>query len=264
MHKPWILTDPFHPNMATRIDGRYYLFTVSFKGIHKIIQMATSATLDGPWHVRAEPVIDLGPPDTFEGYHIDTPTAWWFADRGEILVFYMGYPSAAQADQPHSPFGSVDAVAVMKPDDPVARKLGPVLRPSALPGHWTTGWAGGLQIIPAHDGGWFAVINASPTPPAPVAENPYMREPAPSLGGWAYTAESWPVKGWQVADEPIERIEDVPDAARQAGEGTNFWRQHLLVLPDGRMLLYYNSGPYGSEQMFAKQADTSTSLQVCG
>ncbi|MEA3209882.1 MAG: hypothetical protein QOE70_2939 [Chthoniobacter sp.] len=33
---------------------------------------------------------------------------------------------------------------------------------------------------------------------------------------------------------------------------TNLWRQHLLVLADGRLALYYNSGFYGKEQLYMK------------
>ena len=45
-----------------------------------------------------------------------------------------------------------------------------------------------------------------------------------------------------------EKIEE----AIANGEGVNLWRQHLLVLPDGRVGLFYNSGPYGKEQLYAK------------
>ncbi|MGE5549777.1 MAG: hypothetical protein ACM3ZC_04495 [Bacteroidota bacterium] len=80
-----------------------------------------------------------------------------------------------------------------------------------------------------------------------------MREPAPSLGGWVYTAAEWPIGGWQVEDEPIVRIE-VPLAARRAGEDVNLWRHHLLVRPDGLIYLFYNSGKYGQERLFARRA----------
>ena len=261
-HKPWILLDPYRPGVAARVDGAYWLFTVSFRDHHKVIQAATSASLDGPWRVQREPVVDVGPPDAFDGYHADCITAYWFEDRGQMLLFYSGYPQQPQPDQPHSPYGNSSAAAVMRPGDTVASKLGKVLSPASDPNHWMSGYIGGLQILPAERGGWYAVLNASPTPPAPVEEEPEMREPAPSLGGWAYTPQSWPVSGWQALDQPIEWIDDVPPEARRAGEGVNLWRHHVLVLPDGAVYLYYNSGSYGQERMFARRTPADRSPVV--
>lgn len=258
-HKPWVLMDPYRPNQAAMIDGMYRLFTVSFRGRNKVIQMATSGSLEGPWQVQAEPVVDIGAESAFDGYHADTITAYWFEERGEILLFYKGYPLLPQSDQPNSPYGGSNAVAVMRPSDRMARKLGKTLSPSSDPQHWTAGFVGGLQIFRAAQGGWYGILNASPTPPAPVEVEPDMREPAPSLGGWAYTPEEWPVAGWQVADEPIEWIDDIPDEALKAGEGVNLWRHHILVLPDGRICLFYNTGAYGQERMFGRHVPASKS-----
>ncbi|MCC7409056.1 MAG: hypothetical protein IT442_13390 [Phycisphaeraceae bacterium] len=250
-HKPWILMDPARPGLPVRVDGRYWLFYVG--GSHKTVQAATAPSLDGPWHVHRHPIVEPGRADAFDGNHADAPTAWWMPERQTILIFYMGYPRQAQADPPHSPWGSSSAAALLDPGQTTAKKLGPILRPAADPRHWTAGWIGGFQILPAAHGGWFALINASPTPPAPLEQNPHMREPAPSLGGWAYTPEAWPVTGWTVMPEPIERIEAVPPEAVQDGEGVNLWRHYLLPTPDGKMTLYYNTGSYGREQMFARQ-----------
>jgi len=96
-------------------------------------------------------------------------------------------------------------------------------------------------------------VNASPTAPDPADKAESREEPPPSLGGFAYCDEQWPVKGWRFALEPIERIGDIPASAVANGEGVNLWRQHILVLPDGRYSLYYNSGPYGREQMYMKE-----------
>jgi hypothetical protein len=253
-HKPWILMDPFRPNIAAKIDGEYWLFTVTWRGPNKVIQLATSANLDGPWTVEPQPIIDLGSEDAHDGYHADTVTAYYFAERDEILIFYKSYPLRPQGNHPHSPYGNGSAAAIMNPTERRARKLGRILNPSPDPEHWTAGWIGGLQILPAANGGWYGLMNASPTPPASVDEEPEMREPAPSLGGWAYTPETWPIKGWQAADAPIEWIEDVPAAAVKAGEGVNLWRHHLTILPGGDLYLYYNTGPYGQERMFARHA----------
>ncbi|HLG76996.1 MAG TPA: hypothetical protein VKX46_11320, partial [Ktedonobacteraceae bacterium] len=77
-------------------------------------------------------------------------------------------------------------------------------------------------------------------------------EPPPSLGGFAYCDEEWPVQGWRWSDEPIEWVADIPEAAVAEGERVNQWRHHLLVLPDGQLALFYNSGSYGQEQLYLK------------
>lgn len=254
-HKPWILMDPHRPNMPAHIDGRYWLFTVSFHDGHKVIQVAKADRLEGPWQVQPKPVVGVGDGDAFDALHADAVTAYWFEERGEILIFYMGYPMKPQSDRPWTPYGSCSAVAVMAPDDETASKVGPDLPPAADDSHWASGYLGGRQILPRKGGGWWALLNASPTPPVPLDEERRVREPAPSLGGWAYTEEAWPVGGWRYEPRPIEWIEEIPEEARAAGEGVNLWRHHLLVLPDGRLCLYYNTGPYGQERMFGKLAE---------
>jgi hypothetical protein len=145
----------------------------------------------------------------------------------------------------------------MSPSDRVATKLGKIISPHPEPGHWTSGWLSTPQIFKAAKGGWFGVLNASPTPPVPVEEEPAMREPAPSYGGWVYTPQDWPVGGWQAFDQPIEWIDDIPAEARVLGEGTNFWKHQVLVQPDGTLYLYYHSGSYGKERLFGKRAKVS-------
>jgi hypothetical protein len=115
-----------------------------------------------------------------------------------------------------------------------------------------TVYPGGLQILPGKSHRWIAVINASPTSPRQGANEIFREEPPPSLGGFAYCDEEWPVRGWQWCPQPIERIEDIPAQAKALGEGTNLWRQHILALPDGRLALFYNSGFYGTEQLYMK------------
>jgi hypothetical protein len=256
--KPWILMDPHHPNRAIRIDGTYRLFTVSFDRGHKSIWMAVAFSLDGPWTVQPEPVLRPGKQSDFDGYHVDTVTAYWFGDMDLILLFYKGYPATPQADQPLSPWGSSLAAAVMRPGDRVARKLGKIITAPAVPGHWLCGWVSGLQLVPDGHGAWYGLMSGSPTPPVSVSEEPEMREPAPSLGGWAHTAESWPISGWIPEPLPIRTIADLPEPAVQAGMGTNLWRHHLLVtdaLEVGSfqrcsLYLFHNSGAYGQERLF--------------
>lgn len=252
-HKPWILMDPHQPSMPARIDGRFWLFTVSFRDGRKCVQRAWSPSLEGPWILTPEPVLEVGGPEDFDGYHVDTVTAYWFADRKQILLFYKGYPAEPQADQPGSPWGSSLAAAVMSPNETRARKLGKLIAPSSAPEHWQAGWVSSVQILPAHDGGWWGLMSGSPTPPAPIAEEPDMREPAPSLGGWAYTQEDWPVKGWSVEPQPIVELDDLSHEAKQSGMKTNLWRHHILTTQEGHYL-FCNSGSYGEERMFVRRS----------
>jgi len=95
-------------------------------------------------------------------------------------------------------------------------------------------------------------VNASSTAPEPGDPSVAREEPAPSLGGFAFCDEEWPIKGWRFTPKPIEWIEQIPPEAVEDGEGTNLWRQHILLLPDGRYALHYNSGYYGREQLYMK------------
>ena len=251
-HKPWILMNPYCPGIPAKIDGVYRLFTVTFRDKNKMIQLATAASLSGPWTVKSEPVLDIGLESDFDGYHVDTVTAYWFGSRSEILIFYKGYPRTSQKDQTLSPYGSSSAVAVMKLTDSKARKQGKVISPSNELGHWTSGWTSGMQLFPAKQGGWYALFTASHSAPSSIEHEPSMREPAPSLGGWAYTPEEWPVKGWTVEAKPITTIEELPEEAKAWGENTNLWRHHILMLQDGQAYLFYNSGSYGRERMFVR------------
>lgn len=253
-HKPWILMDPFKASTAARVEGKYWLFTVSYQAGRKCIQLAHSDTLSGPWTVQSKPVLEIGAPADFDGYHVDTITAYWFEERGSILLFYKGYPAVAQADQTDSPFGSSLAAAEMKLGDTVARKLGKLISPSLGKNHWQSGWVSGLQLFPARNGGWYGLQSGSPTPPVSPEEEPDMREPAPSLGGWSFTPEAWPVSGWQAESKPIIEIDDLPQEAVSAGMQVNLWRHHMLLAPDGNAYLYCNSGGYGQERMFVRTA----------
>jgi hypothetical protein len=81
---------------------------------------------------------------------------------------------------------------------------------------------GGLQLLPGKQHRWVAMANASPTAPDPTDQNIWREEPPPSLGGFAYCDEEWPVSGWHWFPEPLEWIEDLPEQAVNSGEGVNF------------------------------------------
>lgn len=251
-HKPFIVMDPAHANQAAKIEGRYCLLVVSSKGGHKQVQRAWSEKLAGPWTFEADALIPPGGGDDFDGKHTDAVTGYYFSDRKEFLYFYMGYPAKAQARK-ISPFGSGQAVATQKLGEKVI-KVGIILEPCQQPGHWAAGWVGGLQLLRGAKHGWVAVVNASPTAPDPGNRAVWTEEPPPSLGGFAWCDEQWPVKGWHFAPEPIEWVKEIPKAALDAGEGYNLWRQFIHLLPDGRAALFYNSGYYGREQLYLKES----------
>lgn len=256
-HKAFVVLDPYRPHIPARIDGKHWMVQSVYAGYNKTIWLATADSLAGPWTLYPKPVIDLGLETDFDGYNCDSPTAYWFAERNQVLIFYKGYPAKPQPDQSASPMGSSPAAAVMSPSDTVATKLGKIISLYPEPGHWTSGWMATPQIFKAASGGWFGLVNASPTPPVSVEEEPAMREPVPSHGGWLYTPEEWPVSGWKAFDQPIEWIDDIPQDARDMGEGTSFWKHQMLVQPDGTLYLYYHTGSYGEERLFGKRARVS-------
>jgi hypothetical protein len=250
-HKPFIVMDPEHPNLAAQIDGRYCLLVVSFRGGHKEVQRAWSEKLAGPWTFEPESIIPPGAENDFDAKHTDAVTGYYYPERKEFLYFYMGYPRKAQPREV-SPFGSAQAVATQKLGEKVATKRGVILEPCQQAGHWASGWVGGLQLLRGAQHRWVAVVNASPTAPDPGKKAVWTEEPAPSLGGFAWCDEEWPVRGWHFAPEPIEWVKDIPKDALDAGEGYNLWRQFIHILPDGRAALFYNSGYYGREQLYLK------------
>jgi hypothetical protein len=253
-HKPFIVMDPHRANQPAKIDGRYCLLVVSFKGGHKQIQRAWSEELAGPWTFEPEPIIPPGTASDFDAKHTDAVTGYYFPERKEFLYFYMGYPAKAQPRR-ISPFGSAQAVATQQLNAKVATKRGVILAPRQEVGHWASGWVGGLQLLRGAEHRWVAVMNASPTAPDPGKKAIWTEEPPPSLGGFAWCDEEWPVSGWQFSPEPIEWIQDLPKSALDTGEGYNLWRQFIHILPDGRAALFYNSGYYGREQLYLKVSE---------
>lgn len=251
--KPFVVMDLITPNHPARIDGRYCLvFGTGFK--RRSVMRAWSDSLSGPWRVEPGPLIPHGDSGDFDEKHAEAPSGYYFSERAEFLYFYMAHPLRPQ-DRSRSPSGSALAVAVQGRGEPEVRKLGPVLEPSVEDGHWASGWVGGLQLLPGAEHRWIGLVNASPAPPQPESPNPMLREePPPSLGGFAISEEEWPVAGWRWCDQPIEWIDDIPEDARSEGEQENLWRQHLLLRPGEAPVLYYNSGPYGREQIYAKVA----------
>ena len=112
------------------------------------------------------------------------------------------------------------------------------------------GWIGGVQLLRDSAGGsWYAVINGSPTPP----EDKSNREPAPSLGGWEFCEDKFPDRGWRsdTAHSPFAYPESLSREELDAGLGVNFWRHHLLVTRAGQARIFFNSGKYGTEQMYS-------------
>ena len=250
-HKPYIVQEAHRPNRAAKINGEYWLLGVMIVDGHKFIQRARSKSLAGPWTWDAEPLIPRGGPGSFDEKHTDAVSGFYFPERDEVLYYYMGYPATPQP-RPISPWGNAQGIATQKADSPTATKLGEYLPPVPQRGHWASGYYGGIQIFPGKTHKWVALLNASPTPPDPEDKSIAREEPAPSLGGWGWCDEDWPIKNWQLEPQPMEWIKDIPPDALADGEGTNLWRHHGLVLPDGRVAVYYNSGYYGQEQLYLK------------
>ncbi len=254
-HKPFIVMNPDLPNHAALIDGRYCLLVVNNRNGKKQVQRAWSDRLAGPWTFEPDVLIPTGTDGDFDAKHTDAVTGYYFSGRREFLYFYMGYPKMAQPRRT-SPFGSAQAVAIQMLGEKAVTKLGVVLEPCQQAGHWASGWVGGLQLFRGVKHRWVAVINASPTAPDPGKSEVWTEEPPPSLGGFAWSDEEWPVRGWHFAPEPIEWVKDIPKEALDAGEGYNLWRQFIHVTPDGRADLFYNSGSYGREQLYMKVGAT--------
>lgn len=246
-HKWWVVMDPHASNRAARIHGKYWALFVSTNGI-KHIQVAYAEKLAGPWTVVAKPILDPGPADAPDGKHCDTPTAYWFEAPGEVLIFYKAYPLYAQAGQSGSPFGSSSGLARWSPGKATAVKGRQIL----IPGRdqaWNRGWVGGVQLLHDDTAGWYALSNGSPTPP----EDQSNREPAPSLGGWLRCAGGDPDGEWRTDAQasPFRFPDQLSEQELGAGLGVNFWRHHLLVTPGGRARIFFNSGKYGTEQMYS-------------
>lgn len=254
-HKWWIIMDPKKNNRAAKIKNKYWaVFTVTARKdntgqSNKHLQVASSHKLSGPWQVRNKPIIS---PDEgwFDGKHCDTPTAYWFEERNEVIIFYKAYPKVRQESQPGSPFGSGTVIARWHPNMDRAQKIRVIQRPGTCDA-WNQGWMSTPQVLyDAQNDQWYGLINGSPT--APIDES--HREPAPSLGGWvACKAGQWLDSDWEpdTLHSPFLFPEDLTSEQIEAGLGVNFWRHHLLVTPKGQARIYFNSGKYGTEQMYS-------------
>jgi hypothetical protein len=245
--KWYVIMEAGKNNQAAKIDGKYWGLFVSRVQGHKVIQVASSNKLCGPWEVRKRPIIN-NDPEGHDGRNCDTPTAYWFEKEKKVLIFYMAYPLIAQKDQPGSPFGSCTILTTWHPGDSVAYDKIVLLKPG-VDQSWIKGWIGGVQLLYAGKNRWYGLINASPTPP----EDKSNREPAPSLGGWIICNSKDLSKGWKVDTlySPLLDPDHLTKAELDAGLGVNFWRHHLLVTPDGKARIFFNSGKYGTEQMYS-------------
>ncbi len=247
-HKWWVVMEAKKLNTAAKINDRYWsIFTCNLEG-RKHIQGAWADQLAGPWTILKQPL--LSPDGDFmDGRHCDTPTAYWFADRDSVAIFYKAYPAKAQKKQPGAEFGSGTVLAFWHPNAPEARKVRVLQRPGQSD-DWNQGWISTPQIF-YHEKtkSWYGLINGSPTPP----EDESHREPAPSLGGWVQSTGDWINAEWEPVSEysPFRYPEDLNPHELEAGLGVNFWRHHMLVTPEGQARIYFNSGQYGTEQMYS-------------
>lgn len=245
-HKFWVVLDPKRANRAAKIQGRYWGLHVS--GGSKHIYAVHAEHLAGPWTGIAEPILS---PNTEgaapDGKHCDTPTAFWFEDLNRVVIFYKAYPLRAQQGQPRAPFGSSSVIAHWQPGDPAAKKGRQILVPGRG-NEFCRGWVGGFQLL-GEPGRWYALLNGSPTSPEDLSH----REPAPSLGGWAVCNDRSPDGEWRIDTDlsPFLYPEKLTSEQLAAGLGVNFWRHHLLVTPGSKARIFFNSGQYGTEQMYS-------------
>ena len=247
-HKWWVVMEAHQFNRAAVIEGKYWsLFTCTVNN-NKHIQAAWAEKLAGPWNVLSKPI--LSPDENFlDGKHCDTPTAYWFPNNNRVVIFYKAYPKYPQKNQAGSEYGSGTVLAYWNLKDSVANKIRVMQRPGQMEG-WNQGWMSTPQIFynPKEDF-WYGLINGSPTPP----EDESHREPAPSLGGWVRSKTNEINSEWIPMNEysPLKYPSDLTKEEQHAGLGTNFWRHHLLVTPEGKARIFFNSGFYGKEQMYS-------------
>jgi hypothetical protein len=106
-----------------------------------------------------------------------------------------------------------------------------------------------VQLLRDENAGWYALSNGSPTAP----EDRSNREPAPSVAGWLRCRGATPEGEWEtdVTLSPLRYPDQLTQAELDAGLGVNFWRHHLLVTPKGQARIFFNSGKYGTEQMYS-------------
>ena len=252
-HKWWVIMDAYQPNRAAKIGEKYWsIFTCTTPneegGKNKFMQVASADQLKGPWTVIEQPVLSPDE-DWFDGLHCDTPTAYWLEDQSRVAIFYKAYPKYAQPEQKESAFGSGTVLAYWHPGEVEAEKVKILQRPGQS-NAWNQGWMSTPQVFyDAANEQWYGLINGSPTAP----EDESHREPAPSLGGWVVSGPEGLESNWSpdTVNSPFLYPKDLDQKERDAGLGVNFWRHHLLVTPEGRARIFFNSGQYGTEQMYS-------------
>ncbi|TRX62037.1 hypothetical protein FNH22_01560 [Fulvivirga sp. M361] len=254
-HKWWVIMDAYKPNRAAKIEEKYWsVFTCTTPneqgGKNKFIQVAFANRLAGPWTVVKQPV--LSPDENwFDGLHCDTPTAYWVKDENKVAIFYKAYPKYAQQEQKESEFGSGTVLAWWHPSRAEAEKVKILQRPGQSKA-WNQGWMSTPQVFyDKHNKQWYGLINGSPTSPADESH----REPAPSLGGWVISGPEGLESLWSpdTVNSPFRYPEDLNQAELDGGIGVNFWRHHLLATPGGKARIFFNSGQYGTEQMYSME-----------
>ncbi len=254
-HKWWVIMDAYKPNRAAKIEGKYWsIFTCTTPnkegGNNKYMQVASAERLAGPWTVVKQPV--LSPDENwFDGLHCDTPTAYWLGDQNKVAIFYKAYPKYAQPEQKESAFGSGTVLAYWHPNQPEAKKVKILQRPGQSKA-WNQGWMSTPQVFyDASKKQWYGLINGSPTPPVDESH----REPAPSLGGWVVSGPEGLESDWSpdTVNSPFRYPKDLNQEELDGGIGVNFWRHHLLITPEGKARIFFNSGQYGTEQMYSME-----------
>ena len=228
-HKPFIVMDPDHPNCAAKIEGRYCLLVVgSNKNGQKQIQRAWSEKLGGPWKFEPDPLIPLVAGNDFDARtHRRGDRLLLLRPQG-VLVFLHGISLPRNSRGRSVPSGRrrrCNAKAGREARDEARR------RARAVPAGWSLGVGLGRRLAtPARtraslDCGSQCFADCA----GPGKKTIWTEEPPPSLGGFAWCDEKWPVRGWHFAAKPIEWVKDIPKPARDAGEGYDLWRQFIHI-----------------------------------
>jgi len=255
-HKPYIVTEAGRPNQAAKVDGKYWLLSVAVRK-EKITRNTFIAPGRLPW--RAVDVRKRAADSGRRAWGLRRETHGRgfrvvLSAAAGISLFLHGLSAVGSATR-HQPVWKCAGRRIAEGrrsagdearHDPSAgsnqRPLG-----ERLFGRRTAGTGKSHR--------WIAMINASPLRLSSAMVLFMPKNRPPSLGGFAFCDEEWPVKGWQFAPQPIEWIEQIPPQAIAAGEGVNLWRHHLLILPNNNCAVFYNTGSYGKSSFYVKWGD---------
>ena len=191
-------------------DGEWFAYVYTYDGTSEpgSIGVATAPSPEGPWDVRAEPVVEPGPEGSWDAQWVSEPSVVQ-TDDGVAMYF-------AGTDGESSAIGlatSTDGLSWTKHD-------GPVL--TASQSWWDGGTIKDPQVVRLDDGFLMTFDTA--------ARGQFAMGVATSPDGVTWTA-------WD--GNPALTTSTSPD-------GEQFWQSELLRAQDGRVLQWLEVGPGAS------------------